>query len=468
MFETTTELLPHQVPAVERMMPTRVGGLFMDMGTGKTRVAIETVARRRQKVRRVIVYCPVSLKATWRREILKHTTCATADIHVFDDKTSCRNLPHAFWYIVGIESMSASRRVALAAHRLTTAETAVIVDESSYIKGHKALRTQRITRYSEAARYRMALTGTPMSQGVQDLYAQMRFLSPKILGYASFYSFSANHLEYSEKYPGLVVRAHNTAWLAAKIHPYVYQVTKDEAGLGLPPKLYDSRYFALTQEQQSAYHQAKIEILAEAEEIDSYVIFQLFGAMQQIASGFWRRDGQLLKFAHDRARDLWWAVQALPEDEKIIVWCKFRYSVKQVVRTLAESYGRAAVAEYHGGLSESERDAQLRHWRGGARFLVATMATGSHGLTLAEAAYAIFYENGFKYAERLQAEDRIHRIGQTRRPTYISIVADCGIENRIMSSLAAKGNAVDDFRRAVDKIKDTRGADLRAEVAKLL
>lgn len=467
-WETTTALLPHQIPAVERVMPTRVGGLFMDMGTGKTRVAIETVARRQHRVRRVIVYCPVSLKATWRREILKHTTCAAGDIHVFDDTTSCRNLPRAFWYIVGIESMSASDRVALAAHRLTTSETAVIVDESSYIKGHKALRTQRITRYSERARYRMVMTGTPMSQGVQDLYAQMRFLSPKILGYASFYSFAANHLEYSEKYPGLVIRAHNTAWLAAKIRPYVYQVTKDEAGLDLPQKLYDVRYFDLTWEQQAAYNQAKIEILLGADEIDSYVIFQLFGALQQIVSGFWRRDGELLEFPHDRARELWWTVQSLPDDQKVIVWCKFRHSVRQVVAELVESYGRGAVAEYHGGLSEAERDAQLRSWRREARFLVATMATGSHGLTLTEAAYAIFYENSFKYAERLQAEDRIHRLGQTKRPTYINLVADCGIEERIMRSLAEKGNAVEDFRRVVDHLKDLKRGDLKAEVAKLL
>ncbi len=163
---------------------------------------------------------------------------------MFDDKTSANDLPRdAFWYIIGIESVSSSNRVAVAANSLTTTETAVIVDESSYIKGHNALRTQRITRYSEPARYRLALTGTPMSQGVQDLYAQMRFLSPKILGYNSFYSFAANHLEYSEKYPGLVVRAHNTAWLAAKIQPYVYQVTKEDAGLCLPlPRLYNSRY----------------------------------------------------------------------------------------------------------------------------------------------------------------------------------------------------------------------------------
>lgn len=467
-FSTTTSLLPHQPPAVEKIMPTRVGGLFMEMGTGKTRVAIEMVARRQQRIRKVVIFCPVSLKETWAAEIAKHTDCPETAVYVFDDKTSSRNLPRAFWYIVGIESMSASDRVALAAHQLITTETAVIVDESSYIKGHRALRTLRITRYSEVARYRLILTGTPMSQGVQDLFSQMRFLSPKILGYNSFWSFAANHLEYSEKYPGLIVRAHNTAWLAAKINPYVYQVTKEEAGLNLPPKLFDSRYFRLTQPQWEAYEQAKYDILMSADEVDSYVIFQLFGALQQIASGYWNKDGRMLEFEHRRVTTLMEVIEALPSNEKIIIWCKFRYSIQQITEALADAYGRSSVAQYYGDLSELERSESLTHWRGDGRFFVASMATGGHGLTLNESAYTIFYENEFKYAHRLQAEDRNHRIGQERRPTYIDIVGRCGIEERIMAALASKGDAVADFRRKVQVLKRLRGKELKKEVASLL
>ena len=464
-WQTTTSLLPHQLPAVEKMMPTRVGGLFMDMGTGKTRVAIETMARRQKRIRRAVVFCPVSLKETWAAEIAKHTDCPETAVNIFDDKTNSRNiLRSAFWHIIGIESMSASNRVAVATHDLMTTETAVIVDESSYIKGHNALRTQRITRYSEQARYRLALTGTPMSQGVQDLYAQMRFLSPKILGYNSFYSFAANHLEYSEKYPGLVIRAHNTAWLAAKIQPYVYQVTKEEAGLNLPPKLYDARYYRLSYGQREAYEQAKWEILMSAEEIDSYVIFQLFGALQQIVSGFWNKDGRLLEFPHKRIDTMMEAVDALPENEKVIVWCKYHYSVRQVVEQLSSVYGPDALAEFH-GRNKRVREREVERWRLEARFLI---ATPSRGKTWNEAAYSIFYENEFKYDNRIQAEDRNHRIGQERRPTYIDIWARCGIEERIANSHASKGDAVKDFRRKVDALKELKGKELRREVANLL
>lgn len=476
-WQTTTELMPHQVPAVDHMMPSRVGGLFMDMGTGKTRVAIEVMARRQRRIRRALVYCPVSLKETWAAEIAKHTDCPETAVYTFDDKTNDRNVPRStFWYIIGIESVSSSDRVALAAHQLTTTETAVIVDESSYIKGHDALRTRRITYYSEPARYRLALTGTPISQGVQDLYAQMRFLSPKILGYGSFYSFAANHLEYSEKYPGMVVRAHNTAWLAAKIRPYVYQVTKEEAGLNLPPKLHNGRYYRLTWEQEQAYEQAKQEILfsVDVDDIDSYVIFQLFGALQQIVSGFWNRRVdkerfEFLEFPHYRTDVLLEQVQDIAAAEPIVIWCKYRYSIEQVTTALAGVYGRESVAHYFGDLNEAERAAELARWRhGDARFLVASMAAGGHGLTLTEAAYAIFYENEFKYSHRVQAEDRIHRIGQERRPLYVDIWARCGIEERIAKSLANKGNAVRDFRRTVKALKHLKGDELKTAVSRLL
>src|SRR5690554_1318945 len=290
-FETKTNLMTHQTDAVNKVLPSRVGGLFMDMGTGKSRTAIELVKIRAHKISKAVWFCPVSLKETVRREILKHTTCQPPDIYVFDDKTNGQTMPEAMWYIVGIESMSASARVVSAVNHLIDEQAFVIVDESSYIKGHNSLRTQRLTMICQRARYRIILTGTPLSQGVVDLYSQMYFLSPRILGYNSFYSFAANHLEYSEKYPGMIVRAHNTEYIAAKIKPYVYQVTKEEC-LDLPEKIYKYRYCRMTGEQAMYYEQIKWNLLSELERyedtsISSIVIFRLFSALQQVVCGFY-------------------------------------------------------------------------------------------------------------------------------------------------------------------------------------
>jgi len=448
--------MPHQVPAVEKMIHTTIGGLFMDMGTGKSRTAIELVYRRTEKIDKVIWFCPVALKETVRQEIVKHTDCTDADIHVFGPRTTAKTLPKVLWYVIGIESMSSSIRTVQATNKLITTKTMVILDESSYIKGHRSMRTMRITEICKRARYRLILTGTPLSQGVVDLYAQMKFLSPKILGYNSFYSFAANHLEYSEKFPGKIVRSHNTKYLAAKVRPYVYQITKEEC-LNLPDKLYETRYCYMTDEQAYYYGMAKDEILAELEkeDFDSTVIFRLFTALQEISCGFWNRrvrgKFQLLEFRHHRLETFVDVVADVPEDKKIIVWAKFQYDIRHIVEALAKEYGEDSVSLFHGGIPEKRRPEQVELFRGPARFFVSTPSCGGHGLTLNDSHYTIFYNNGFKYSERLQAEDRNHRIGQEHRPTYIDIHCSCGIDDRIATALANKGDAAQSFREEVER-----------------
>jgi len=454
-----TELLPHQVPAVEKVLPSRIGGLFCDMGTGKTRMSIELVDRRKTKIDKVIWFCPVSLKETVRQEILKHTDCIDSDICVFGDRTNESNVPSVPWYVVGIESMSSSTRVVLTVNKLITESTMVILDESSYIKGHRSMRTLRITELCKRARYRLILTGTPLSQGVVDLFAQMRFLSPKILGYESFYSFAANHLEYSEKYPGMIVRAHNVEYLAAKIKPYIYQVTKEEC-LDLPSKLYETRYFSMSYEQRQHYEWAKEEILADLleDDDDSIPIFRLFTALQGIVCGFWNRrisrgHYQKMRFEHDRVSTLLETIYSVPRDTRFIIWAKYTYDIQQIADMLQANFADQGFSLYHGGLSEKQRNAEEARFHAGNRFFVGTAKTGGHGLTLNEAHYTIFYNNSFKYSERLQSEDRNHRIGQTNKVTYIDIRCSNSIDERIAENLAQKGNTVNSFRREVEKVK---------------
>lgn len=464
-WSTTTALYEHQTRAVEKLRRSRVGGLFMDMGTGKTRSAIELAQLRRDRIDHMVWFCPVSNKETIRYEIEKHTR-GTA-VYVFDSRTTADNLPAADWYIVGIESMSSSRRVTLAVAALITERSFVIVDESSYIKTHNSRRTERITMLSEKARYRLILTGTPVPEGVVDLFSQMRFLSKNILGYRSFHTFASHHLVYSVDRPGQIIGSLNTAWLAAKIQPYTYQVTKAEC-LDLPRKLYETRYCGLTAAQQRRYQQAKEEalvLLNQATDYQkTYILFQLFGSLQQIACGYWNRrdpwsdEQELIELPHDRLAVLLGVIHDIPADERVIIWSKYHHSIRQIVAGLREAHGPDSTAEFHGGLSEARREAELVRWRTGpARFLLATQAAGGHGLTLNEAHYAIFYSNEFRYAARAQAEDRCHRIGQEYPVTYIDIVCSGSIDDRISSALARKANAAKEFRREVNAIKDDFG-----------
>lgn len=462
----TTELMEHQRSAVNKLKGLRVGGLFMEMGTGKTRSIIQLAFERRFKIDKVVYFCPVNLKSTVEFELRKHIELPL--IYVFDDKTTMKKIPDAWFYVVGVESIGQSDRVTLCANDLITDRTMVVIDESDTCKNHKALRTQRLTHMSQRARYRFIATGTPVGEGVVDLYAQMYFLSPDILGYKSFYSFAANHLEYSEKYKGMIERSLNTNVIAQKIEPYIYQVKKEEC-LDLPDRQYLSRYFGMSSEQRELYQRAKEEILMSMpdEDIDSYVIFRLFTALRSIVSGFWHRlpdpnpnhrwaeqfEPEMLIAKHDRISLLLTVLSEIPDTEKVIIWVNFHHCIDEVVSALTKEHGAESIAQFHG--RTIDRDAEIDRWRGDAQFLIATPKCGGRGLTLNEAAYTVFYNNDFPYRIREQAEARNHRIGQARKPTYIDLICRDSIDDRILKALWNKENLVQAFKREMDKLKST-------------
>lgn len=465
-FEVKTDLLPHQRDAVAKVLPSRVGALFMDMGTGKSRTAIELAHIRAAKIDRIVWCCPYSLRETVRRQIMEHTDCK--DVYIFDDKTNEETADRAArWVVVGLESVGSSDRAALTLNSIITDSTMVIVDESQLIKGHRSKRTERVTAYSKRARYRLILTGTPITQGVQDLYAQMRFLSPKILGYNSWYTFAANHIEYDEDRPGRIKSVHNTDFIAAKIKPYVYQVRKDEC-LTLPDKLYYREYAELTLEQREAYEAVKDEFFTAATEyevdgepVPAYLIFQMFSKLQSIVCGFVREGDKRRFFEHRRVEALESVISRMPPEEKVIIWAKYLYCADEIVKAL----GRDNCAVFTGAVDAKQRDAELADFRAHKRFFVATQSCGGQGLTLNEACHVIFYADSFKYAERLQAEDRCHRIGQTKPVVYISLYSDGGIDDLISRNLSRKGNVVAAFREDVQRI---RGKGMRDKLRKLM
>lgn len=439
----------------------------MEMGTGKTLCLLNFAVLRQQRIDHVFYFCPVSLKRTVAVEIEKHLENAT--VYVFEESTIQGKIPDAWIYVIGIESIGQSDRVTLSAHSLITENSFVILDESDTCKNHKAIRTQRLTLMAAKARYRMIATGTAVGEGVVDLYAQLYFLSPDILGYKSFYSFAANHLKYSEDRPGLIVASHNTEYIAQRIDPYVYQCTKDEC-LDLPSKQYLSRYCSMTSHQQNLYNRAKQEILMSCpdDEIDSYTIFRLFTALREIVSGFWNRlpdpnpnheqfEPELIEIDCDRLPLLQSTLQEIPTTEKIILWANFRYCINQIVPALTEEYGEDAIATYHGGTED--KDAELARWRNNARILVASPKCGGRGLTLNESAYMVFYNNDFPYRVRAQCEDRCHRIGQVRKPTYIDLICMGSLDQRIFTALIKKENLVTQFKRELDKLKGAKAKD---------
>lgn len=437
----------------------------MDLGTGKSRTLLEIAKLRQGKWDQLFWFTPCALRANTEEQILIHTDIPKELICIWDQKTLNKGIPRdALVHIIGIESIGSSDRVTLKFAELCTTRSFVAVDEATYIKGNSAKRTQRIINISEKCRYRIVLTGTPLTQGVVDLYSQMKFLSPKILGYNSFWKFAANHLEFEERRlpsgrkikTNRIVNSHNEEYLAAKIAPYVYQVRKEEC-LSLPNKLFESFYFSMTDDQRNWYEKIKQEFFDETlndpDSWSSVAIFRLFSRLQAVICGYIRHNGKTIDIDNDRL-ELLQEVLFRINASHIIVWAKYHYCVDKICDMLTEEYGEGMVFPYCGSISDKKRQENLENWRNNGKFLVCTQSLASHGLTLTESSHAIFYADGFKYSERLQSEDRIHRIGQTVSPTYITLVCRNSIDTRIQRALANKSNVLSDFQNNVQKYRN--------------
>jgi hypothetical protein len=455
-FALKTALYKHQQRAFNKLSKLKVGALFMEMGTGKTRTAIELAKFRVGKIDKVIWCCPVSVKETIKQEILKHTDCSKDEIYVFDSKTTDINIPNAGWIAVGIESIGQSDRVTVALNNIITDQTMLVVDESSFIKGYRSKRAQRLTIIGERARYKLILTGTPLSHGIVDLYSQMKFLSPKILNYASFYSFATNHLVYDERFKNMVVGVLNEGYIARKINPYVYQVTKEEC-LSLPEKLYDTWYFEMDSSQRMDYEYEKQEFIENItqENINIGEVFTLFLHLQQIVSGFRNK----VKYNSRREETMLNIIDTFDPDEKVIIWAKYKEDIRAITSALS---GVGKFEIFTGETKQSKRQKIIDGFQNGdIRFLVSTPSAGGFGITLTAASKVIFYNNSFKYSERIQAEDRCHRIGQEKKVTYIDIICSDSIDGKIYRSLMDKEDVVEAFKKEVEKIKDKNEKDIR-------
>ncbi len=460
-----TSMYAHQKSAVEKLSRLKVGALFMEMGTGKTRTALELGVGKvaAGRARHVVWFCPVSTMGNLCEDVVKHLPGAR--VYRFCGKTRPGEVPGADVYVVGLESLSSSLRVFECCEGLAR-DAVLVVDESHLIKNHQAVRTCRLFALGRLAAYRFILTGTELTQGVEDLYSQMCFLSEKILGYSRFREFEHYHLEYWDGYPRRVRNRRNVDVLVARMAPYVYRVSKDEC-LDLPEKCYECCSVEMSWEQRERYEQVKEDVLYATHAFDwgDATIYKLFTGLQRVVSGYYPDPdlGLVPIFGEGdspRLAELRRLLQGLRGGRKVIVWCKFTLEIGDVARVAGEVFGEEAVCRFYGGLKKWEREEEIRRFKGGVgRVLVANQACGGLGLNLVEASYVVYYSNVFKMSQRLQSEDRCHRIGQTRRVTYVDIICERSIDDVIMRCQGHRMNCIDEFREKLETIREIKDKD---------
>tara|TARA_R110002096_G_scaffold187092_2_gene366308 strand:- start:737 stop:2206 length:1470 start_codon:yes stop_codon:yes gene_type:complete len=453
----------HQIDALEYGWDRPEFGLFMEMGTGKSKVLIDNMGMLYLdgQIDFALVIAPKGVYRNWvAKEIPEHMSDDIPHRVIRwvsgpnkKQQEEMRSVKDKFdgltIFVMNVEAYSSLKGQKAGAWMAGAlgARGMIAIDESTTIKNHKAKRTKALMKIAAGFKYRRLLTGSPVTKSPMDIYSQCEFLRPGLLGFESYYAFQGRYAVVQRRTMGAaafqqIVGFRNLDELTQRIDMFSFRVLKKDC-LDLPDKIYTARYVGMTPQQFEMYEQIRRHamVLLDSGEMSTApaVITQML-RLQQIMSGHLKTDdGDMLYFPSKR-------MEALEEiinehNGKAIIWSRFRYDIIQITEMLNKKFGQGCAVSYFGDTSDDDRAAAVLNFQNPGhplKFFVGNPATAGYGLTLTEANLVVYYANDFNLETRIQSEDRAHRIGQKNNVTYIDLICEGSIDERIVKALRAK------------------------------
>jgi len=460
-YKFKTKPYAHQMTALEKSWNKETYAYFMEMGTGKTKVLIDNLAMLydKGKVDGVIIVAPKGVVKTWyEQELPTHLPDHIENVTVLWQPNITKKQQEKLetLYEIGtalhilvmnVEALSTDKGVKFARKFLASHRSMMAIDESTTIKNPSAKRTKNIISLGKHAKYRRIMTGSPITKNPLDLYSQCEFLDPWLLNFASYYAFRNRYAEMKTMHIHgrsiQVVNAfQNLSELSDKVKGFSYRVLKEDC-LDLPPKNFTKRHVVLTADQRKIYEQMKkaaMAVLNGKVTTTMTVLTQLMRLHQITCGHFTADDGTTQLIPNNRITEL---MNILEETEgKVIIWANYQRDVNQIIKNITEKYGKNSIVDYYGLTPQEDRQDNIRKFQNGpeCRFLIGTPQTGGYGITLTKANTVIYYSNGYDLEKRLQSEDRAHRIGQKKNVTYIDLIAEDTVDEKIVKALKDKIN----------------------------
>ena len=461
-YKFKTKPFAHQLKALEMSWDKKVFAYFMEMGTGKSKVLIDNMSILYDKghINGALIIAPKGVYKNWfDSEIPTHMADHIEKTMVLWEssagKSKEKELDTLFKssydlhiLIMNVEALSTKKGKQFAEKFLSCHKTLMAIDESTTIKNPGAIRTKTIIDLGRNTKYKRILTGSPVTKSPLDLFTQCAFLDPWLLDHQSYYSFKTRYaitkqINVSGRMVQIVVGYRNLGELSEKLKPFSHRVLKDDC-LDLPPKTYMKRTIQLSEEQQKVYKQMKEIALATLNgklTTTHNVITQLMRLHQITCGHFKSDDGTTQTLKSNRLDEL---MDVLSEMEgKAVIWAHYRYDIEVIVEAIKKEYGDKSVVTYYGDTSTDDRQKAIKLIQdpeSSVRFIVGTPQTGGYGITLTGASTMIYYSNGYDLEKRQQSEARIDRIGQTKNMTYIDIIAEGTVDEKIVKALRTKVN----------------------------
>ena len=460
-YKFKTKPYAHQLKALEMSWEKKAFAYFMEMGTGKSKVLIDNVAMLydKGKINGVLIVAPKGVYKNWySSEIPTHLPDHIEKVSVLWQanitKLQQKNLDTLFKtgtdlhiLCMNVEALSTKKGVDFAAKFINSHDTMMAIDESTTIKNPEAKRTKNIVMLGVHAKYKRILTGSPVTKSPLDLYKQCEFLDPWLLDHNSYYSFRTRYAimktaNFGGRSVQIVVGYRNLGELSDKLKNFSYRVLKDDC-LDLPKKTFMKRVVQLTPDQNKVYTQMKKEALAilNGKMITTANALTQLMRLQQITCGHFKADdGTVQQLKSNRLDEL---VDVLCEIEgKAVIWAHWQSDVQQIIDALVDEFDQGCLVDYYGLTPQDERQQNIKRFQEDedCRFFIGTPQTGGYGITLTAASNMIYYSNGYDLEKRQQSEARIDRIGQEKPMTYIDIIAEDTIDEKIVKALRDKVN----------------------------
>jgi SNF2 family DNA or RNA helicase len=459
-YRFKTKPFQHQLDALEESWNKESWAHFMEMGTGKTKVCIDNIAMLydQGKINAALIIAPNGIKRNWRNEFELHLPdhvlyrigiWSASPLKKEREELEQLSLisEDLVVLVMNIESLSTKRGYEKAYKFLLGHQALVCVDESTSIKNHQASRTKNILKLRNLAKYRRIMTGAPVTKSPLDLYTQVEFLDPEFLDQSSYYSFRSRYAVVVQRNVGSHSFQHVASYqrldeLQQVIKNFSTRVLKSEC-LDLPEKIYTKRIVSMTAEQLKAYVEMKktaMAFLKNEKTMTAVNVLTQLVRLHQITCGHVKTDeGEVLSLKNNRITEL---MNVLEETRgKVIIWAVYRHDIQLIEQTIGDMYGKESVSSFYGDTKDSIRQSIVDRFQDSEsplRFFVGNPKTGGYGLTLTASHTVIYYSNDYSLEIRMQSEDRAHRIGQTSKVTYVDLIAEGTVDEKIVKALNNK------------------------------
>jgi len=451
MYHSLTKPYKHQALARDFLTKHHNhAALLMEMGTGKTKVMIDYLVslHKTGKCDRIIWVCPNSVTENTMDEIIKHSAApvnafivrglAAKKIRIIEEARKSESLTII---ILNYEAV-----FNLFEHLAAFKADAAVLDESTRIKNPKAQVSKVLCRLCARTTHRYIMTGTPMTQSPVDLFSQYKFLDPEIFG-SSFFSFKCRYLVMGGWENREIVGYNNLEELKKKVFQIGIRFLKEEC-LDLPPKIYEVRQYDLENEQRRVYEEMKKNLISEiaGKFITVSVALVKLLRLSQICSGFYRADEseKVTRFkSNPKLQLLKEVIEEIGTDKNIIIWCRFVEEIK----ILEEEFARMKLysKSIYGAVKAEDRAGIIKEFNNRERSMIfiGQVRTGGLGINLIGGCNVIYFSNSYSLEDRLQSEDRTHRIGQENKVTYTDIIGRKTLEEGILKLLRRKKDIAD-------------------------